>query len=767
MLNELLQKTEPNKKEEISKYEYLINNFKNQNDNNSLNKIYLEIFNNIIEKRLQLILERQPDYLYIWKSLQAARVLSRNKQIQSEMYKEDHISKYQLTLSKLTNIQFKSKLIENILIELLTIIQRYFYSEANVDNSLKEKFKNLITDSDIIDNMILLLSQENDILLKLLKSLFKTILPKKNVIEKFSESMTIKYLLNIIFNKKNDRPFTVSSTNSNMTKTNNSNSAQGLVDGTILDIFVMLIKEEDFLQRFILLKGYMYIFNVIKSNKDCDVNKENIIKLLYIIQIVVKRINDNSKLVDSNSFSELFQFLLSHKIIEEDIKTGRFILNTFSNFAMNNELTVIIKQKWSEILLKLLLFYTKKIRELNNDSSNKKINEIIINQSIITRILRQIYSFERNRNFFARILPENIFELFINVNNSNYKSNQSYGEIFITNFNNLPMDTLEEISKKIEINFIEDDENKEEIGGYQILEMIGKGGFGSVYKVENIKDKKVYAMKMVKLEQKQINFYLKHPDEMYKAINEIRIWKKFDHPNIINYNNGFIWKGNCYIIMELVEGLSLGEYITYLKENNISMKSDIIMKILLQIVNGLRHMQKSAKVIFRDLNPNNIMLDDKFNVKLIDFGLTIESNDSKENLKLSSLMNQSVQPVFEGSVLYSSPEVMENDIITYESDIWALGCILYEMIKLRPPFCGDNPLTIAKNVCEGNYEHLSIKDFDNEIIIDLVEKCLVVDWNQRANIDDVCRLLGPFLFDYVTECKSKEIMFQQDIMDLI
>ena len=217
--------------------------------------------------------------------------------------------------------------------------------------------------------------------------------------------------------------------------------------------------------------------------------------------------------------------------------------------------------------------------------------------------------------------------------------------------------------------------------------------------------------------------------------------------------------------MELVDGLSLGEYISYLKENNISMKQDLIIKIILQIVSGLRHMHKHAHVIFRDLNPNNIMLDYSFNVKLIDFGLTVEENNNKG--KVSTLLNQSVQPVFEGSVLYSSPEVMENDIITYKSDIWALGCIIYEMIKLRPPFNGDNPLTIAKNVCEGNYERLNENDFKLREIIELVENCLIVDWKKRITIDNVCQILGPFLFDYISETKSKEEQLQKEIMDLI
>ena len=758
-LNDLLNKNEPNKKEEISKYEYLINNFKAEQE--PLNKIYVNIFNNIIEKRLQLILDPDPEFMYIWKALQATRVLSRNKSIQNEMYKENHISIYQMALNKLTNFNPKGKIIESMIIELLTIIQRYIYAESDIDKETKEKFINLVIDSDIIDNMTLLLSIENEILLKLLKSFFKNILTREKIFAKFTDPKTIKILLDILSNKNNDgRPYSSLSTLSYSTY--NKKNSQHLGIGAILDLFVGLIKEEKFVNGFILLKGYNNLFNIIRANSDDEKHKENIIKSLYIIQVVVKKI-DNKKLYDIKSFTSLFEFLLENKIVEEDIIIMRLILNSFATFALSNELTVVIQSKWSELLFRLLLILAIKVKDLKD---TKEQNEIIANQTIVTKILRQIYSFERNRNFFTQIIPQNIFKVFINIPNNN--RDQSLFNSFINNINSLSNDEIEAILKKVNRIFAsssEDEYSKEEIGGYKILEMIGKGGFGSVYKVASISDKKEYAMKMIKLEQKQIDLVLNHPDEMFKAINEIRIWKLFDHPNIINYDNGFIWKGNCYIIMELVDGLSLGEYISYLKENNILMKQELVIKIILQIVNGLRHMHKSAHVIFRDLNPNNVMLDYSFNVKLIDFGLTVEEKENKG--KVSTLLNQSVQPVFEGSVLYSSPEVMENDIITYKSDIWALGCIIYEMIKLKPPFTGDNPLTIAKNVCEGNFERLNEKDFKYEQIIELVNNCLIVDWKKRINIDEVCQILGPFLFDYISKIKSKEEQLQKEIMDLI
>ena len=157
-LNILLSKPEPNKNEELSKFVNIINNF-NVNQN-PVNKIYIDIFNNIIEKRLKMISDIDANIMYLWKAMQALRILSRNIGIQKEMYKESHISIFKLCLEKLVKAMGKTKhkVVESTLIELISIIKRFFLPNPNISKQTHEKYLNMIVESDIIDNFILIFS---------------------------------------------------------------------------------------------------------------------------------------------------------------------------------------------------------------------------------------------------------------------------------------------------------------------------------------------------------------------------------------------------------------------------------------------------------------------------------------------------------------------------------------------------------------------------------------------------------------------------------
>jgi len=191
-------------------------------------------------------------------------------------------------------------------------------------------------------------------------------------------------------------------------------------------------------------------------------------------------------------------------------------------------------------------------------------------------------------------------------------------------------------------------------------------------------------------------------------IGEVDICKDLDHPNIIRFYTAFLDKErkSAYIVLELVEGINLAEYIINLKEKNTFAKEKDILRIVLDIICGMKYLHKEKKILYRDVNPHNILIDNNFNVKLCDFGLA---------MKQGSKFDHSNSTGFVGSILYSSPESVKNQDYTDKSDIWSLGCIIYELLTLLPAFNGDNPLTVAKNIVELDYRKLTENDFENKV----------------------------------------------------
>ena len=110
-------------------------------------------------------------------------------------------------------------------------------------------------------------------------------------------------------------------------------------------------------------------------------------------------------------------------------------------------------------------------------------------------------------------------------------------------------------------------------------------------------------------------------------------------------------------------------------------------KILICLLSVLRYLHMEKKIIHRDLNPSNIMIDNKFNIRVTDFGLA--KNIASTN---TNKMGQS----FVGTVAYSAPEIVQRQDYNEKADIWSLGCILHELLCLKAPFSGNNPLLLAK-----------------------------------------------------------------------
>ncbi len=233
---------------------------------------------------------------------------------------------------------------------------------------------------------------------------------------------------------------------------------------------------------------------------------------------------------------------------------------------------------------------------------------------------------------------------------------------------------------------------------YEILDKIGTGGMSDVYKAKCHKLNRYVAVKVLKQEfSENTNFVSKFRVEAQAAAGLM-------HPNIVNVYDVGEENGIFYIVMELVEGITLKNYIE--KKARLSMKEAI--SIAIQVSMGIEAAHNNH-IIHRDIKPQNILISKEGKVKIADFGI---AKAATSNTITSNVM---------GSVHYTSPEQARGGFSDERSDIYSLGCTMYEMLTGRVPFDGETTVAIAiKHIQE---EMPSPREFVSEIPV-CVEKII-------------------------------------------
>lgn len=188
---------------------------------------------------------------------------------------------------------------------------------------------------------------------------------------------------------------------------------------------------------------------------------------------------------------------------------------------------------------------------------------------------------------------------------------------------------------------------------------------------------------------------------------QVNILRELKHPFIVRYYDRIIDKAatRLYIVMEFCEGGDLGAIIKNAKKTNQSVDEEFIWKVFAQLLLALkdchRHKDLSGKakpILHRDLKPGNIFLDGSQNIKIGDFGL------AKELSSQSTFATTNV-----GTPFYMSPEMISEQKYNEKSDIWALGCLLYEMASLAPPFEAANAVSLAVKINSGRFNRVPQK----------------------------------------------------------
>jgi len=209
------------------------------------------------------------------------------------------------------------------------------------------------------------------------------------------------------------------------------------------------------------------------------------------------------------------------------------------------------------------------------------------------------------------------------------------------------------------------------IGEYVIGKLLGTGTFGVVKKGRHIKTKKEVAIKIVNKARTEKS------GSTVLIEREIRILKQVKHPNVIECFEVIETETNWYMIMELISGGELLDYIddrAWVSEKEAS-------KFFTQIIAGVKYLHKTG-IYHRDLKLENIMLDSSLNVKIVDFGLS--AFDEGKELKRQC-----------GSIHYIAPEVLQGPYNGAKADIWSCGVIFYAMVTGEMPFQDDSEETAA------------------------------------------------------------------------
>ena len=256
---------------------------------------------------------------------------------------------------------------------------------------------------------------------------------------------------------------------------------------------------------------------------------------------------------------------------------------------------------------------------------------------------------------------------------------------------------------------------------YEILHPIGKGNFGTITKIIRKSDKKI-------LVWKEMNYRDLSEKEKKQIVTEVNILRELKNPNIVKYYDRIIDKKNqkIYIIMEYCEKGDLNQLIKRLKKKKEYIKEVKIWEIFFQILLAIHycHNHKEGKILHRDIKSSNIFLDNDNNIKLGDFGLSRElSNESK--FAYSNV----------GTPYYMSPEQIEENKYNEKSDIWSLGCFLYELCTFNPPFQAKNYIQLALKIKNGKVERINY--FYSDELMRVINWMLTINYNDRPSSDDL------------------------------
>lgn len=266
---------------------------------------------------------------------------------------------------------------------------------------------------------------------------------------------------------------------------------------------------------------------------------------------------------------------------------------------------------------------------------------------------------------------------------------------------------------------------------YKVISELGAGSIGVVYKCRDLVMDNLVALKLL--------LNIDSMDGARRFHLEAKVTAKLDHPNIVKILDFGEEEGQLYIVLELVEGTSLES----INENE-KIEFEIAISIFIQTARALAYANKH-NVLHRDLKPSNIIITRDNQVKIVDFGLAKVNTENQSITKTGMAI---------GTPAYMSPEAALGDKLDIRSDIFSMGCIMYETLTGQLPFNADSSMT--QMLVRTNQEAPALNSDENPIfpeeIAYIVDRCLLSKPDKRfQSFDEIERLLVNFQALYDAE----------------
>ena len=280
-------------------------------------------------------------------------------------------------------------------------------------------------------------------------------------------------------------------------------------------------------------------------------------------------------------------------------------------------------------------------------------------------------------------------------------------------------------------------DNIKAIGEYIILSKLGSGSYGVVSKVKKINDHNIYVIKQIPLD----NLTSK---QIYEVKQEAKILASINSIYVVRYYDSFEENNSLNIVMEYCDGGDLSKFLDENKKTKILLKENLVWNLFLKIAIGLASIH-NLKILHRDLKTLNIFLTKDLDVKIGDLGVA------------KMLTHTKFAKTFIGTPYYLSPELCQDIPYNDKSDVWALGCILYELCTYKHPFNAKNQGALIIKILKDTPS--PIHNYYSNELQDLIYSLLEKDEKLRPSCYDI--LVTPFILD-----KAKQLGLYNEIVNL-